>query len=244
MDKTLYLKQLIDNANNIVFFGGAGVSTASNIPDFRSETGLYNLKSKYGAPYEVMLSHTYFFENTLNFYKFYKEFMIYKDAKPNIIHNFLTKLQNKKNVTIITQNIDGLHSDAKNKNVLELHGSIHRNYCLSCHAFYNLEDMLKIDSIIPICPKCGGIIKPDVVLYEEGLDYYVIEQAIKAISQADLIIVCGTSLKVYPANSFLNYANTKDIIVINKEYLDLNDNCLLQINDDATKIFNELDKII
>ena len=238
----LTLKELIDKANNIVFFGGAGVSTESGLLDFRSEKGLYNLKSKYGVPYEVILSHSYYEYKEDTFFKFYREFMIDTSVKPNYAHKFLAKLEKEKNVTIITQNIDGLHQVAGSKNVIELHGSIQRNYCEKCHAFYSLDDILNMDNV-PHCPKCGGRIKPDVVLYEEALNERAIIGAIQAIQNADLLIIAGTSLKVYPAASFIDYFNGSNIVVINREKLDINRNIALEITDSIGKVFKEVDSI-
>ena len=232
------LQHLIDVSNNIVFFGGAGVSTESGIKDFRSKDGLYNLYSKYGHPYEEMLSHTYFMENTDTFYKFYREFMINTEAKPNAAHLYLAKLEKRKHLTVITQNIDGLHQLAGSKNVLELHGSIHRNTCMKCGEKYNLEDILKMDNT-PRCAHCGGLIKPDVVLYEEGLDQDVLYAAVDAISKADLIIVAGTSLKVYPAAGLIRYFNGKYIVVINKERLYVG-NATLEISRPVGEVFKDL----
>ena len=240
--KIIELKKLIDNANSIVFFGGAGVSTESGIPDFRSEDGLYKLKSKWDKPYEIMLSHEYFEEETNNFYSFYREFMINKNAKPNYAHRFLANLEKKKNLTIITQNIDGLHQMAGSKNVIELHGSIHRNYCLDCQTLYSLEDILKMDNI-PRCPKCGGIIKPDVVLYNEGLNEMTITKAVIALQKADLLIVAGTSLKVYPAASLINYFFGNNIVLINKTNLPLDRKVRLVINDKIGDVFKKVNEL-
>ena len=233
------LQELIQNSNNIVFFGGAGVSTESGIKDFRSKDGLYHLQSKYGIPYEEMLSSTYFFSHVDTFYEFYREFMINLEAKPNAAHKFLAGLEKKKNLTVITQNIDGLHQMAGSKNVLELHGSIHRNYCLKCHQFYSLEDILKLDKT-PRCPKCGGLIKPDVVLYEEQLDQDVLRNSVEAISRADLLIVAGTSLRVYPASGLIQYFRGKHLVVINKENLYLNNFVSLEINKPVGEVFEQL----
>jgi len=229
MDKIAVLEDLIKSSNKIVFFGGAGVSTESGIKDFRSKDGLYQLQSKYGCPYEEMLSATYFYNNTDTFYKFYREMMINTNAQPNAAHIFLTELEKKKNLTVITQNIDGLHQMAGSKNVLELHGSIHRNTCLKCGEHYSLEDILKLKST-PRCPKCGGLIKPDVTLYEEQLDQDVLRAAIRAISEADLMIVAGTSLRVYPASGLVYYFGGKHLVVINKEPLALENSVSLEIN--------------
>lgn len=233
------LSHLIDISENIVFFGGAGVSTESGIKDFRSKDGLYKLHSKYGVPYEVMLSHTYFMSHTKTFYDFYREFMINKTAKPNKAHLYLAELEKRKHLTVITQNIDGLHQLAGSKNVIELHGSIHRNYCMDCHEFYNL-DAISDSSGVPTCKRCGGVIKPDVVLYEEPLDGEVINNALYAISTADLIIVAGTSLSVYPASGLIRYFRGKYIVVINKDHLDINNGVTLEINRPVGEVFGEL----
>lgn len=233
------LQHLIDISKNIVFFGGAGVSTESGIKDFRSKEGLYNLQSKYGRPYEEMLSHTYFMNHTETFYKFYREFMINLDAKPNEAHKYLAELEKRKNLTIITQNIDGLHQLAGSKNVLELHGSIHRNYCMRCHRLFNLDDILKMDTV-PICPNCNGLIKPDVVLYEEGLDQDTLEASVKALYNADLLIIAGTSLRVYPASGLIHYYRGTNIVVINKEHLSLGEHVTLEINEPVGKVFSQL----
>ena len=233
------LSHLIDISENIVFFGGAGVSTESGIKDFRSKDGLYKLHSKYGVPYEVMLSHTYFMNHTKTFYDFYREFMINKTAKPNKAHLYLAELEKRKHLTVITQNIDGLHQLAGSKNVIELHGSIHRNYCMDCHEFYNL-DTISDSSGVPTCKRCGGVIKPDVVLYEEPLDGDVINNALYAISTADLIIVAGTSLSVYPASGLIRYFRGKYIVVINKDHLDINNGVTLEINRPVGEVFGEL----
>lgn len=237
MNKIEELQVLINSANHIVFFGGAGVSTESGISDFRSKDGLYKLKSKYGRPYEEMLSHDYFYEDTKTFYKFYKEFMI-TNAKPNKAHDFLAKLGKKKDVTIITQNIDGLHQIAGSTKVIELHGSIHRNYCTRCGRFYSLKEMLSLGEI-PICPYCKGVIKPDVTLYQEMLSEEAIEKAINALRKADLLIVAGTSLKVYPANGLINYYRGNRIVVINKEPLYLS-NVTLEINEPVGETFSKI----
>lgn len=201
------LYEIIKNSKRIVFFGGAGVSVASGIPDFRGANGLYN------KVHEEIISHHYFLENTKEFYEFYKDNLVFKNAKPNPCHEALAILEEKGYLkAIITQNIDGLHQIAGSKNVIELHGSIHRNYCMKCHKFYALED-ITFDSI-PRC-SCGGIIKPDVVLYEEALNDDVIEKAIYEISNADTLIVAGTSLVVYPAASFVKFFRGRNLIVIN-----------------------------
>ena len=240
--KIARLKYLIKNCKHIVFFGGAGVSTESGIKDFRSKDGLYNLKSKYGRPYEEMLSHTYFYEHTDTFYKFYKELMLPKGVKPNYAHHFLAELEKEKDVTVITQNIDGLHQEAGSKNVIELHGSILRNHCDRCGEFYSLDDLLKLKGDIPYCPKCHGIVKPDVVLYEEPLFDGVIEQAIYRIMAADLFIIAGTSLRVYPASGLIRYYRGQHIVVINKEHLDVLGDDILEINEPVGEVFKKIDK--
>ena len=233
------LSHLIENSQRIVFFGGAGVSTESGIKDFRSKDGLYRLQSKYGRPYEEMLSHTYFMNHTETFYQFYREFMINTTAKPNNAHKYLAELETRKKLTIITQNIDGLHQMAGSKNVIELHGSIHRNSCMRCGAKFDLNDILSMDNV-PICPHCGGVIKPDVVLYEEPLDELAINGAIEAISQADMIIVAGTSLSVYPASGLIRFFNGRYIVVINKDHLSINSGVTLEINRPVGEVFKEL----
>ena len=244
-EKIIELANAIKKAKKIVFFGGAGVSTESGIRDFRSKEGLYNLKSKYGVNYETILSHTYYEYNKEIFFKFYREFMINKEAKPNFAHIFLAKLENEyhKNIKIITQNIDNLHQEAGSKNVIELHGSIMRNYCEKCARFYSLEDILKMDNI-PICPKCGGYIKPDVVLYGEGLDTNVITKALICLQEADLLIIGGTSLNVYPASSFISYFFGDNIFLINKEKLNINRKIKEEINLPIGETFKKVDEIL
>ena len=212
-EKIRQLKEIIDGTDNLVFFGGAGVSTESGIPDFRSTDGLYSMK--YDYPPETIVSHTFFMRRNKEFYEFYKDKMMALDAKPNAAHYKLAEWEKQgKCRAVITQNIDGLHQEAGSKNVLELHGSIHRNYCMKCHKFYDAA-YVKNASGIPRCT-CGGMIKPDVVLYEEGLDSDVISRSIKAISEADTLIIGGTSLVVYPAAGFIDYFRGKHLVVINK----------------------------
>lgn len=208
------LQEMIDDSKRIVFFGGAGVSTESNIPDFRSADGIYHQSYKY-SPEEVV-SHSFFMRNTEAFYDFYKEKMMILDAKPNPAHLKLAELEAAGKLTaVVTQNIDGLHQAAGSKKVYELHGSIMRNYCMDCHTFYDAE-YVKNAKGIPCCEKCGGMIKPDVVLYEEGLDSATVNGAIRAIADADMMIIGGTSLIVYPAASFIDYFRGKYLVVINK----------------------------
>lgn len=208
------LQNMIDESNRIVFFGGAGVSTESNIPDFRSAEGIYHQAYKYSP--EQVVSHSFFMRNTEAFYDFYKEKMMILDAKPNPAHLKLAELEQAGKLSaVVTQNIDGLHQAAGSKRVYELHGSIMRNYCMDCGKSYNAE-YVKYSEGIPHCERCGGIIKPDVVLYEEGLDEQVIRGTIRAISEADMLIIGGTSLVVYPAASFIDYFNGKYLVLINK----------------------------
>ena len=207
------LQKIIDDSNNIVFFGGAGVSTESGIPDFRSADGLYHQKYKYSP--EQVVSHSFFMKYPEAFYEFYKDKMMCLDAKPNAAHNKLAELEQVgKLKAVVTQNIDGLHQAAGSKIVYELHGSIHRNYCMKCGKFYDAK-YVKDSKGIPYC-SCGGMIKPDVVLYEEGLDGNVINSAIRAIASADTLIIGGTSLVVYPAAGFIDYFRGKHLVVINK----------------------------
>ena len=210
------LAQMINESQKIVFFGGAGLSTASGIPDFRSSTGLYQTESGDSYPAEVMLSHTFFVRHVEEFYRFYREKMIYPKAKPNAAHYALAKLEEiGKLSAVVTQNIDGLHQMAGSKNVFEIHGSIHRNHCQKCGAFYDLAYVLT-SSVIPYCTKCQGIVKPDVVLYEEALDDQTVHKAILAIQNADTLIIGGTSLVVYPAASFIQYFSGKHMVLMNK----------------------------
>ena len=207
------LQEIIDESKNIVFFGGAGVSTESGIPDFRSEDGLYH--EKYSYPPERIISHSFFLTNPEVFYRFYKEKMLCLDAEPNAAHRKLAELEQAgKLKAVVTQNIDGLHQKAGSKIVYELHGSIYRNYCLRCHKFYPAEFIKEAEGI-PYC-SCGGVIKPDVVLYEESLDSKTIEDAVTAIAHADTLIIGGTSLVVYPAAGFIDYFRGKHLVLINK----------------------------
>lgn len=211
--ETARLQEIIDDSENIVFFGGAGVSTESGIPDFRSADGIYHQQYRYSP--EQIVSHSFFMRNTEAFYEFYKEKMMFLEAKPNAAHLKLAQLEAEgKLKAVITQNIDGLHQAAESKNVWELHGSIHRNYCRKCGKFYDASYVKNADGV-PRC-ECGGLIKPDVVLYEEGLDSGVIEHSIRAICEADTLIIGGTSLVVYPAAGFIDYFRGKHLVVINK----------------------------
>ena len=214
--KVTELADILSNSNNIVFFGGAGVSTASGIPDFRSSDGLYSKKLGRNFSPEQAVSHSFFANHTDEFYNFYKKNLVYPDAKPNDCHIALAKLERiNKLKAVVTQNIDGLHQAAGSKVVYELHGSVLRNYCTGCHAFYDDKYVINAEGV-PICEKCGGVVKPDVVLYEESLDDSVVSGAINAISDADTLIIGGTSLIVYPAAGLINYFNGSNLILINK----------------------------
>ena len=233
------LKTIIKNTNNIVFFGGAGVSTESCIPDFRSKNGLYNIENALDFPPEIILSHSFFINHTEDFFKFYKSNMIFADAIPNDAHITLAKLEKKNKLkAIITQNIDGLHQISGSKNVYELHGSIHRNYCMKCNKFFNLNYILNSKTIIPTCNNCGGIIKPDVVLYEENLEMAILEHSIKAISIADTLIVGGTSLVVYPASNLIKFFKGTHLVLINKSSTPYDNQANLVIHDSIGKVLN------
>lgn len=227
------LYQMIEKSDKIVFFGGAGVSTESGIPDFRSVDGLYNQKYKY--PPETILSRTFFCNHISDFYEFYKDKLLHLDAKPNKAHYALAELERRgKLLAVITQNIDGLHQMAGSKKVFELHGSVHRNYCINCGEFHDAE-YIKNSPYIPECRKCGRLIKPDVVLYGEGLNQEVVDGAIKAMEQADLLIVGGTSLAVYPASGLINYFKGDKIVLINKTATPLDEKADLVIQDSIGK---------
>ena len=229
--------ELVSHCDNIVFFGGAGVSTESGIPDFRSVDGLYSQKYKY--PPETILSHDFFVKNTLEFYRFYRDNMIFPDAKPNYAHIALSELEKKgKLKAIVTQNIDNLHQKYGSENVLELHGSVHRNYCMKCSRFYDLGYILGTKDV-PHC-QCGGIIKPDVVLYQEGLDNEIVEKAVKYISRADMLIIGGTSLGVYPAASLVDYFSGRDLVLINKGSTSKNCRASLVIDDKIGHVLKNL----
>ncbi len=237
MDKKQLFKQIVEQSNNIVFFGGAGVSTESNIPDFRSVDGLYNQKYKY--PPETILSHTFFVHRTEDFFDFYRDKMLAPWAKPNVTHLTLAKLEQQgKLKAIVTQNIDGLHEMAGSKNIFNLHGTVYRNYCTKCGKFYPVEH-IQNSTGIPRC-SCGGIVKPDVVLYEEGLDDNVVEGAINAIAKADLLIVGGTSLTVYPAAGLINYFKGKHLVLINKQLTTFDEKATLVLHESLGEVFSLL----
>lgn len=231
------LQEIIDHSKNIVFFGGAGVSTESGIPDFRSTDGLYN--QKYDYPPEEILSHTFFVSHTEAFYDFYRDKMLCLTAEPNAAHKKLVELEQKGKLSaVVTQNIDGLHQKAGSKNVFELHGSIHRNYCTQCHKFFD-ADFIANSVGVPICD-CGGIIKPDVVLYEEGLDDATVTGAVDAISSADCLIVAGTSLNVYPAAGFIRYFRGKYFVLINRDVTPADEYADLVIHDSVGKVLSDI----
>lgn len=242
MDQREQFLKWIKESSNIVFFGGAGVSTESGIPDFRSVDGLYNQTYKY--PPETILSHSFFIKNMNEFYRFYWEKMICKDAEPNITHQILAKLEEQgKLKAVVTQNIDGLHQKAGSRKVLELHGSVHRNYCMKCNKFYSLEQVTaktkrdKESGRIPLC-ECGGVIKPAVVLYEESLNEEVMSQAVYYISKADMLIIGGTSLAVYPAAGMVRYYEGKKLVLINKTSTPYDKNADLVLNCGLGEIFS------
>ena len=217
MDKIEELAYIIQSSQNIVFFGGAGVSTESGIPDFRSSNGIYNIELNQHFTAEQLVSHTMFERYPEQFFDFYKKYLIYPDARPNVAHDYLVHLEKTgKLKAIVTQNIDSLHEIAGSKNVLKIHGSVDRNYCTNCHRFYDLEDFLRLSGTIPYCETCGYIVKPDVTLYEESLNMDVFSQAIQAISRADLLIIGGTSLVVYPAANLVHYFQGRQLVLINK----------------------------
>lgn len=233
------LTEILKNSNNIVFFGGAGCSCESGIPDFRSSNGLWNEKLQINLTPEQLVSHTFFMKYPEEFFRFYKDKLVYPEAKPNAAHIALAKLEKMgKLKAVVTQNIDGLHQAAGSKVVYELHGSVLRNYCMNCHAFYNEKFILESKGI-PTCPKCDGKVKPDVVLYEEGLDDDVIRGAVSAISKADTLIIGGTSLVVYPAAGLINYFKGKNLILINKSITSADGKADLVIHDAIGKVLGE-----
>ena len=232
------LQEAIDKFENIVFFGGAGVSTESGIPDFRSVDGLYN--QQYDYPPETILSHTFFMNNPQEFYRFYQAKMLCDTAKPNAAHHKLAELeQTGKLKAVITQNIDNLHQMAGSRNVLELHGSVHRNHCMKCGKFYDFSYM-KNSQGVPKCQECGGTIKPDVVLYEEGLDNTTINRSVQAISAAQVLIIGGTSLAVYPAAGLIDYFQGKKLIVINKAPTPRDRQADLVISQPIGEVFSQI----
>lgn len=236
MEGVLRLKEWIKESNNIVFFGGAGVSTESGTPDFRSQDGLYN--QQYDYPPETIISHSFYKKNPEEFYRFYKHKMLFPDSRPNDAHRALAKLEEEgKLKAVITQNIDGLHQTAGSKEVLELHGSVHRNYCTRCGKFYSLEDVVKADGV-PRC-SCGGIVKPDVVLYEEGLDTETIRKAVYYISRAEVLIIGGTSLTVYPAAGLIDYYKGNKMVLVNKSVTPMDSRADLVISGKIGEVFRQ-----
>ncbi len=230
------LKQWLSESENIVFFGGAGVSTESKIPDFRSTDGLYN--QQYAYPPETILSHTFYMRRPEEFYRFYRNKMLFPDAKPNRAHKALAKLEQEGRLrAVITQNIDGLHQKAGSREVLELHGSVLRNYCTKCGKFYGLEAVLESEGV-PRCT-CGGVIKPDVVLYEEGLDQHTLQKAVYYISNADVLIIGGTSLTVYPAAGLIDYYGGKKLVLINKSVTPMDSRADLVISGPIGEILGD-----
>lgn len=237
MEQIQKLSQIIQDAKRVVFFGGAGVSTESGIPDFRSEDGLYRQKYRFSP--EQILSHTFFVQNPEEFFEFYRVKMIYLDAKPNAAHQKLAQWEKAGKVSaVITQNIDGLHQMAGSKHVLELHGSIHRNTCMNCGAHYSVQDILQSTGI-PRCG-CGGIVKPDVVLYEESLDENVLMESIQEIRQADVLLIGGTSLQVYPAAGLIRYFQGDHIVLINKSSTSADNNADLVISGSIGEVLSQV----
>lgn len=237
-EKVNVLRDMVAKSSSIVFFGGAGVSTESGIPDFRSVDGLYH--QQYAYPPETILSHTFFRKHTEEFYRFYRNKMLYPDAVPNAAHRKLAEWEQEgKLKAVITQNIDGLHHAAGSKTVLELHGSVLRNYCEDCGAFYDMKYIMESEGI-PRCEKCGGIVKPDVVLYEEGLDQHTLNEAVKAIKEADMLIIGGTSLAVYPAAGLIDYFLGKYLVLINKASTPRDNMADLVIRDSIGEVLGAL----
>ncbi|EFR31251.1 NAD-dependent protein deacylase [Eremococcus coleocola] len=235
------LQTAIDRSQNLVFFGGAGVSTASGIPDFRSANGVYSQATGNHMSPEEIISHDFFKQYPAEFYDFYFKHLVYPEAKPNVVHKYLAQLEARgKDLTIVTQNIDGLHQAAGSQKVVELHGSVHRNYCLACGRTYNYENLVLDQEGIPRCPFDGGLVRPDVVLYQEQLDQTAMLAAMQAISQADMMIVAGTSLVVYPAAAFIQYFQGQDLAVINKTPLKIRTEKVLDYMGDMKDIFQQL----
>lgn len=239
-EKQKQLKDWIDGSDNIVFFGGAGVSTESGIPDFRSEGGIFQAINEYGVRPEVILSHSFFMSNPEVFFKYYKKTLLFPDAKPNDCHKALAKLEEMgKLKAVITQNIDDLHQRAGSKNVLELHGTLYRNYCMKCGKEFDLDYVMAEDGITR-CDQCGGIVRPDVVLYEEGLNERTLRRSVEYISEADLLIVGGTSLNVYPAAGLLHYYKGNKLVLINKSATSYDNKAALVISENIGEVFRQV----
>ena len=239
MDEIRELAEILRKSENIVFFGGAGVSTESGIPDFRSADGLWNEKLKIKCTPEQLVSHTFYMRFPEEFFEFYKSKLIYPDAKPNEAHKALAKLEEMgKLKAVVTQNIDGLHQAAGSKTVYELHGSVLRNYCEKCHKFFDEKHILSSEGV-PVCDECGGRVKPDVVLYEEGLDQDIINASVRAIAAADTLIIGGTSLVVYPAAGLVEYFRGDNLVLINKSVTSADRNANLVIHDSIGKVLSE-----
>ncbi|MEW4618508.1 MULTISPECIES: NAD-dependent protein deacylase [Streptococcus] len=241
MDKLKELQEIIDQSQRIVFFGGAGVSTESNIPDFRSSDGVYSVTLGRHFTAEQLVSHTMFERYPEDFFDFYKKYLLYPDAKPNAAHRYLAWLEETgKLMAIVTQNIDSLHEMAGSKKVLKLHGSADRNYCTGCQRFYDLEAFLALEGPVPRCLDCGKVVKPDVTLYEEALDMEIFSQAAKAIREADLLIIGGTSLVVYPAASLIQYLQGEKLVVINRTSIPQDKQADLVIEGKIGQVFSKL----
>ena len=241
MDKIAQLQEMIDQSQRIVFFGGAGVSTESNIPDFRSSDGVYSIQVGQHLTAEQLVSHTMFERYPEDFFDFYKKYLLYPDAKPNAAHLYLAWLEETgKLKAVVTQNIDSLHEMAGSKKVLKLHGSADRNYCTGCQRFYDLEAFLALEGPVPRCLDCGKVVKPDVTLYEEALDMEIFSQAAKAIREADLLIIGGTSLVVYPAASLIQYLQGEKLVVINRTSIPQDKQADLVIEGKIGQVFSKL----
>lgn len=240
MDNIQKLKKWVEESNNIVFFGGAGVSTESGIPDFRGEAGIYQTISEYGINPETILSHTFFENNKEVFFDYCKKHLVFPDAKPNAAHYGLAELEKQgKLKAVITQNIDNLHQAAGSKNVLELHGTLYKNYCIKCGKKFDIDYVLNSDGV-PKCDKCGGVVRPDVVLYEESLDMDVMQKAVNYIASCDMLIIGGTSLAVYPAAGLINYYNGNKLVLINKSTTNLDNRADLALHINIGEVFSKI----
>jgi NAD-dependent deacetylase len=233
-------KEIVEKSKYIVFLGGAGTSTESDIPDFRSAKGLYSKKSNYNVPPEEILSIRFFNNQTDDFYKYYRENLIHPDARPNLAHKALYELERRGSLkAIITQNIDGLHQMAGSTNVIEIHGSLHKNYCQKCGKKFNVDFILNNNGV-PLCDECGGKVRPDVVMYGESLDQILLEESIDCVSKADLLIIGGTSLKVYPAAGLIRYYNGQNLVIINKTKTKYDSSATIVFKESIGKILNEV----